>query len=64
MDQPSIGTARRPSTARHASSAKRIRLALNPSLCYFFDPESGESLLEREPVPDAELPSSVAGAVG
>jgi multiple sugar transport system ATP-binding protein len=58
-----ILTARLPSTTRHASSEKRIRLALNPSLCYFFDPESGESLLEREPVPDAEVPSSVAGPV-
>jgi multiple sugar transport system ATP-binding protein len=58
-----ILTARLPSTAQH-SSATRIRLALNPGLCYFFDPASGESLLRRGPAPDAEIPRSVAGPVG
>ncbi len=57
-----ILTARLPSSVRPTSTG-RIRLALNPGLCHFFDPESGDSLLRRESVPDAELPRSVAGPV-
>jgi multiple sugar transport system ATP-binding protein len=47
-------TARLPS-GRRQLIGKRIRLALNPERCYFFDPDTGESLLARnaadEPVP-------------
>jgi multiple sugar transport system ATP-binding protein len=47
-------TARLPS-GRRQLIGKKIRLALNPERCYFFDPVTGESLLARtvadEPVP-------------
>jgi multiple sugar transport system ATP-binding protein len=47
-------TARLPSGTRQLVG-KRIRLALDPARCHFFDPETGESLLTRkaadEPVP-------------
>ena len=36
----------------------RIRLALHPERCYFFDPETGESLMQRRVV-DAPLPVMV-----
>jgi multiple sugar transport system ATP-binding protein len=42
-----IFTARLPSGTRRLSG-KKIRLALDPARCYFFDPETGESLLARE----------------
>jgi hypothetical protein len=37
---------------------------VNPGLCHFFDPESGESLLRRDAVPQAELPRQIADPVG
>jgi hypothetical protein len=58
-----ILTARLPSSAR-PTSPTRIRLAVNPSLCHFFDPDTGESVLRRESVPDAELPRQIADPVG
>jgi multiple sugar transport system ATP-binding protein len=42
-----IFTARLPSGTRQLIGTK-IRLALNPERCYFFDPATGESLLERK----------------
>jgi multiple sugar transport system ATP-binding protein len=42
-----IFTARLPSGTRRLSG-KKIRLALDPARCYFFDPGTGESLLARE----------------
>jgi multiple sugar transport system ATP-binding protein len=50
-------TARLPSGTRRLMG-KRIRLALNPERCYFFDPDTGESLLARAPVDDA-VPAGV-----
>jgi multiple sugar transport system ATP-binding protein len=50
--------ARLGSTAR-ARTGSRIRLALDPRLCYFFDPETGDSLVERRPV-EMESPALVA----
>jgi multiple sugar transport system ATP-binding protein len=41
-----IFTARLPSGTRRLSG-KKIRLALDPARCYFFDPGTGESLLAR-----------------
>jgi multiple sugar transport system ATP-binding protein len=41
-----IFTARLPSGTRQLIG-KRIRLALDPERCYFFDPETGDSLLTR-----------------
>jgi multiple sugar transport system ATP-binding protein len=47
-------TARLPSGTRRPAG-RRIRLALDPERCYFFNPDTGESLLARrvadEPVP-------------
>jgi multiple sugar transport system ATP-binding protein len=40
-------TARLPSGTRRFIG-KKIRLALDPERCYFFDPDTGESLLARE----------------
>jgi multiple sugar transport system ATP-binding protein len=54
-DEGTILTARLPSTAR-ASARRRIRLALHPDLCHFFDPGSGNSLLARRPAPTDEVP--------
>ena len=42
-----IFTARLPSGTRQLIG-KKIRLALDPDRCYFFDPDTGESLLARE----------------
>jgi hypothetical protein len=53
-----ILTARLPSTAR-AVARRRIRLALHPDLCHFFDPGSGDSLLARRPAPTDEVPVSL-----
>jgi multiple sugar transport system ATP-binding protein len=47
--------ARLPSGTRRLVG-KKIRLALDPERCYFFDPESGDSLIERKPV-DEPLPA-------
>src|SRR5919197_1412724 len=44
-----IFTARLPSGTRQLIG-KRIRFALDPDRCYFFDPESGDSLLVRKAV--------------
>jgi multiple sugar transport system ATP-binding protein len=41
-------TARLPSGTRQFVG-KKIRLALHPERCHFFDPDTGESLLTREP---------------
>jgi multiple sugar transport system ATP-binding protein len=54
-----ILTARLSSTAR-ARTRQRIRLALHPELCHFFEPESGQSLLVRPPAPTDEVPASLA----
>jgi hypothetical protein len=47
-------TARLPSGTRQLVG-KKIRLALDPERCHFFDPDTGESLLTRkaadEPIP-------------
>ena len=43
-----IFTARLPSGTRQLIG-KKIRLALDPERCYFFDPDTGESLLARKP---------------
>jgi multiple sugar transport system ATP-binding protein len=56
----SVFTARLGSTAR-ASVGSRIRLALTPSLCHFFDPKSGDSILVRRPPAEDEIPLSLAG---
>ena len=40
-------TARLPSGTRRLVG-KKIRLALDPERCYFFDPDTGESLLTRK----------------
>jgi multiple sugar transport system ATP-binding protein len=48
-------TARLPSGTRRLMG-KRIRLALNPERCYFFDPVTGDSLVVRKPV-DEPLPA-------
>jgi ABC-type sugar transport system ATPase subunit len=42
-----IFTARLPSGTRQLIG-KRIRFALDPERCYFFDPDTGESLLARK----------------
>jgi len=59
-DKRTIFTARLASMAR-ARAGSRIRLALHPSLCYFFEPESGKSILVRRPAADEEIPLSLAG---
>ena len=48
-------TARLPSGTRRLIG-KKIRLALNPERCYFFDPATGESLVARKAV-DEPLPA-------
>jgi multiple sugar transport system ATP-binding protein len=48
-------TARLPSGTRRLMG-KKIRLALNPERCYFFDPATGESLVARKAV-DEPLPA-------
>jgi len=53
-----ILTARLPSTSR-AVTQRRIRLALHPDLCHFFEPESGASLVARRPAPTDEVPVSL-----
>src|SRR5207247_686411 len=57
-DTRAIFTARLPSTTR-AAVARTIRLALDPNLCYFFDPQTGDSLVARSPA-DTEPPALVA----
>jgi multiple sugar transport system ATP-binding protein len=59
-DNRTVFTARLPSTAR-ARVGSRIRLALNPSLCHFFEPERGNSILVRRPAAEDEIPLSLAG---
>jgi multiple sugar transport system ATP-binding protein len=54
-----ILTARLPSTSR-AMTRRRVRFALHPELCHFFEPESGNSLLVRRPAPTDEVPVSLA----
>jgi len=53
-DARALFTARLPS-ARRQHIGRRIRLALDPVRCYFFDPVSGDSLVARravdEPIP-------------
>jgi multiple sugar transport system ATP-binding protein len=49
-------TARLPSGTRRLMG-KKIRLALNPERCYFFDPDTGESLLARAPA-DEPVPAT------
>jgi multiple sugar transport system ATP-binding protein len=58
-----ILTARLPSTPR-TDTRQRIRLALHPELCHFFDPDSGSSLLVRTPAPTDAVPASLASPVG
>jgi multiple sugar transport system ATP-binding protein len=48
-------TARLPSGTRRLVG-KKIRLALDPERCYFFDPDTGESLVARKAV-DEPLPA-------
>jgi multiple sugar transport system ATP-binding protein len=47
-----IFTARLPSGTRRLIG-KRIRFALDPERCYFFDPESGDSLVARKAADEA-----------
>jgi len=53
-ERRALFTARLPSGTRQLAGQK-IRLALDPERCYFFDPDTGESLLARkavdEPIP-------------
>jgi multiple sugar transport system ATP-binding protein len=49
-----IFTARLPSGTRQLIG-KRIRLALDPERCYFFDPDTGDSLLVRKPADEPML---------
>ena len=53
-ERRALFTARLPS-GRRQLAGKKIRLALDPERCYFFDPDTGESLLARkavdEPIP-------------
>jgi multiple sugar transport system ATP-binding protein len=53
-ERRALFTARLPSGRRELAGQK-IRLALDPERCYFFDPDTGESLLARkaadEPIP-------------
>jgi multiple sugar transport system ATP-binding protein len=53
-ERRALFTARLPS-GRRRLAGKRIRLALDPERCYFFDPDTGESLLAREAV-DEPIP--------
>jgi multiple sugar transport system ATP-binding protein len=46
-ERRALFTARLPSGKRQLAG-KKIRLALDPERCYFFDPDTGESLLIRE----------------
>ena len=48
-------TARLPSGTRRLVG-KKIRLALDPARCHFFDPDTGDSLLRRTPV-DEPIPA-------
>jgi multiple sugar transport system ATP-binding protein len=48
-------TARLPSGTRRYVG-KKLRFALDPERCYFFDPDSGESLLTRKPA-DEPIPA-------
>jgi multiple sugar transport system ATP-binding protein len=54
-----ILTARLPSSSR-ALTRRRLRLALHPELCHFFDLESGDSLLVRRPAPTDDVPVPLA----
>ena len=47
-------TARLPSGTRRFVG-KKIRLALDPERCYFFDPDTGESLVARSAVDEPIL---------
>jgi multiple sugar transport system ATP-binding protein len=47
QDARAIFTARLPSGTRQLIG-KKIRLSLDPERCYFFDPDTGESLLARK----------------
>ncbi len=59
-DHGTMLTARLPSMARTATR-KRIRLALHPNLCYFFDPATGSCILAGRPRSADEIPLPVAG---
>jgi multiple sugar transport system ATP-binding protein len=52
-----IFTARLPSGTRRLIG-KRIRFALDPERCYFFDPDTGESLLARKAADEPILASA------
>jgi multiple sugar transport system ATP-binding protein len=56
QEKRALFSARLPS-GRRRHIGRRIRLALDPERCYFFDPVTGDSLLERtaadEPIPAA-----------
>jgi multiple sugar transport system ATP-binding protein len=54
QDARSLFCARLPS-GRRQHVGERIRLALDPERCYFFDPDTGDSLLAREAV-DEPIP--------
>jgi multiple sugar transport system ATP-binding protein len=49
QEDRALFTARLPSGTRRLIG-KKIRLALDPERCYFFDPDSGDSLLARKAV--------------
>jgi multiple sugar transport system ATP-binding protein len=55
QDARALFTARLPSGTRRLLG-KKIRLALDPERCYFFDPVTRESLLSRAPV-DEPIPA-------
>jgi multiple sugar transport system ATP-binding protein len=55
QDARALFTARLPSGTRRLIG-KKIRLALDPERCYFFDPATGESLVVRKAV-DEPLPA-------
>jgi multiple sugar transport system ATP-binding protein len=50
-ERRALFTARLPSGRRQLAGSK-IRLALDPERCYFFDPDTGESLLARKAADD------------
>ena len=55
QDARALFTAKLPSGTRRLLG-KKIRLALDPERCYFFDPDTGESIVVRKPV-DEPLPA-------
>jgi len=60
-DKRATFTARLPSGTRE-HLGKRVRFGLQPERCYFFDPVTGESLMQRQ-VRDEPLPVTVTSTV-